>query len=54
LAFGFESRLIPPAHVKPYVRRNKTDAVDAAAILRGGGGRASGSWLCVRSRTRPS
>ena len=25
-------RLIPPAHVKPYVRRNKTDAADAAAI----------------------
>ena len=25
-------RLIPPAHVKPYVRRNKNDAADAAAI----------------------
>jgi transposase len=25
-------RLIPPAHVKPYVRRNKSDQVDAAAI----------------------
>jgi hypothetical protein len=24
--------LIPPAHVKPYVRRNKSDQVDAAAI----------------------
>jgi transposase len=24
--------LLPPAHVKPYVRRNKNDAVDAAAI----------------------
>lgn len=24
--------MIPPAHVKPYVRRNKTDAADAAAI----------------------
>jgi transposase len=31
-AFGHEVRLIPPAHVKPYVRRNKTDAADAAAI----------------------
>jgi transposase len=31
-ALGHETRLIPPAHVKPYVRRNKTDAADAAAI----------------------
>jgi len=29
---GHEVKLIPPAHVKPYVRRNKTDAADAAAI----------------------
>jgi transposase len=27
-----EARLLPPAHVKPYVRRNKNDQVDAAAI----------------------
>jgi transposase len=27
-------KLIPPAYVKPYVRRNKNDAVDAAAISR--------------------
>src|SRR5271157_1846864 len=32
MALGFEVRLIPPAHVKPYVRRNKNDAADAAAI----------------------
>jgi transposase len=32
VALGHEVRLIPPAHVKPYVRRNKTDAADAAAI----------------------
>jgi transposase len=31
-ALGHQVRLIPPAYVKPYVRRNKTDAVDAAAI----------------------
>ncbi len=31
-ALGHEVRLIPPAHVKPYVRRSKTDAADAAAI----------------------
>jgi len=32
LGLGFEVKLIPPAHVKPYVRRNKNDAADAAAI----------------------
>jgi transposase len=29
---GHEVRLIPPAYVKPYVRRQKNDAADAAAI----------------------
>lgn len=29
---GHEVRLIPPAYVKPYVRRGKNDAADAAAI----------------------
>jgi transposase len=32
MALGHEVKLIPPAHVKPYVRRNKTDAADAATI----------------------
>ena len=27
-----EVQLLPPAHVKPYVRRNKNDPADAAAI----------------------
>ena len=31
-ARGHEVRLIPAAYVKPFVRRNKTDARDAAAI----------------------
>jgi transposase len=31
-ALGHTVRLIPPAYVKPYVRRNKNDAADAAAI----------------------
>src|SRR5271170_1408343 len=57
LALGFEVRLIPPAHVKPYVRRNKNDAVDAAEICRFArqrGDRVSGSCRGGRSRTRPS
>lgn len=33
-ALGHEVKLIPPAYVKPYVRRNKTDARDAAAICK--------------------
>ncbi len=31
-AQGHEVRLIPPQYVKPYVKRNKTDAADAEAI----------------------
>ena len=31
-ALGHEVRLIPPSYVKPYVRRQKNDAADAAAI----------------------
>ena len=32
MELGHEVRLLPPAHVKPYARRNKSDQVDAAAI----------------------
>src|ERR1700760_678533 len=32
IALGHEVRLMPPAYVKPYVKRGKTDAADAAAI----------------------
>lgn len=32
IELGHEVRLIPPRYVKPYVRRSKTDAADAAAI----------------------
>ena len=31
-ALGHEVRLIPPIYVKPYVKRGKSDAIDAAAI----------------------
>ena len=29
---GHDVRLMPPAYVKPYVKRGKTDAADAKAI----------------------
>ena len=32
LEMGHEVRLMPPSYVKPYVKRNKTDAADAEAI----------------------
>ena len=31
---GHEVRLMPPAYVKPHVKRNKTDAIDAAACCK--------------------
>ena len=31
-SMGHEVRLIPPAYVKPFVKRNKNDAIDAEAI----------------------
>jgi len=30
---GIEVRLLPPRYIRPYVKRNKTDAADAAALL---------------------
>ena len=32
-ALGHEVRLIPPAYVKPYIKRQKNDAADAEASL---------------------
>ena len=32
IKLGHEVRLMPPAYVKPYVKRGKTDAADAEAI----------------------
>lgn len=34
---GHEVRLMPPAYVKPYAKRNKTDAIDAAACCEAAG-----------------
>jgi hypothetical protein len=48
VALGHEVKLIPPAHVRPYVRRNKNDAVDAAAICEAAG-RPGQRFVPVRS-----
>ena len=34
IKLGHEVRLMPPAYVKPYVKRGKTDAADAEAVCR--------------------
>jgi len=48
LELGHQVKLIPPAYVKPYVRRNKNDAVDAAAICEAVG-RPNMRFVPVRS-----
>jgi transposase len=48
IALGHEVRLMPPAYVKPYVRRSKNDAVDAAAICEAAS-RPSMRFVPVRS-----
>jgi transposase len=32
IKLGHDARMMPPAYVKPYIRRQKNDASDAAAI----------------------
>ena len=32
ITLGHEVRMMPPAYLKPYIRRQKNDASDAAAI----------------------
>src|ERR1700679_1724858 len=45
---GHDARMMPPAYVKPYVRRQKNDASDAAAICEAVT-RPSVRFVCVRS-----
>jgi transposase len=33
IKIGHEARMMPPAYVKPYIRRQKNDASDAATTL---------------------
>ena len=48
-AQGHEVRLLPAQYVRAYVRRNKTDAADAAALLE-----AARRRTFVPSQSRPS
>src|SRR6202161_2563684 len=43
IKLGHEVRLMPPAYVKAYVKRGKTDAADAEAIAEAGRGLACAS-----------
>lgn len=51
VARGHQVRLIPPAYVKAYVRRNKTDAADAAAICEAVG-RPSMRFVSIKTPER--
>ena len=46
---GHEVRLIPAQYVKPYVKTNKSDYIDAEAIAEAVGGRPTMRFVC-RSR----
>lgn len=34
MAIGHKARLLPPAYVKPYVKRGNTDVADAESVTR--------------------
>ena len=53
MALGHDVRLIPPSYVKPYVRRQKNDMADAAAICEAVT-RPSMRFVAVKSRDRQS
>ncbi|MGY4420669.1 transposase [Bradyrhizobium sp. JR6.1] len=48
-SFGHEVRLIPPAYVKPFVKRQKNDAIDAEAICEAAQ-RPSMRFVAVKSK----
>jgi transposase len=50
---GHQVKLIPPSYVKPYVKRGKNDAVDAAAICEAVG-RPSMSFVAVKTKEQQS
>ena len=53
VGLGHEVRLMPPAYVKPYVKRGKTDAGDAEAIWEAVTRPTCASYRSSRSSSRP-
>ncbi len=47
-AMGFEVRLLPPVHVKPFVKRQKNDANDAEGAPQERSRRRRGDRVCIR------
>jgi len=52
-ALGHEVKLMPPAYVRPYVKRGKTDAADAAAICEAVG-RPTMRFVAIKSAEQQS
>jgi transposase len=52
IKLGHDARMISPAYVKPYIRRQKNDASDAAAIWEAVTRPSIDLSPCVRWRTR--
>jgi hypothetical protein len=52
ITLGHEARVMPPAYVKPYIRRQKDDASDAAAICEAVTRPSMRLSACARVRTR--
>ena len=52
IRLGHDGRMMPPSYVKPYIRRQKNDASDAAAFARPRRGLRCGLLACARLRTR--
>ena len=50
---GHRVKLMPPAYVKPYVKRGKTDAGDAEAIATEGWGRGGGRAAALGGNAPP-
>jgi transposase len=53
MRLGHRVKLIPPAYVKPYVKRGKNDAADAAAICEAVG-RPSMSFVAIKTKEQQS
>ena len=53
IRLGHEARMMPPAYVKPYLRRQKNDAADAAAICEAKNSSSLLRLIALATTTRP-